>query len=393
MASRARKSRRSSFACQALVAIVTTIVSAPTWAQSTEAQQRSVLSRNFWTSARAEAMGGALSTLADESEAPYYNPAGIGGLQPMKKRNFIRTLHFPFFGVGMNENSLGMYNDLWGKTSNPELAQAVLDANAGKPQYGRVSFVPKLGLGRLLVAYNYDVQMAAVQPTSSSDLIDTHYRVSSGPGVGYSVTNNDQSLSLGAFVNWNTRKETHADISWADMDNPNSRKSALSSDASTYAGMVSNVGFIWKLGKIASPTLAVVARNAADTKYELKAGSGESYVEQQDLTIGFSLAPQLGKWGRLHWLIEGGSLSDDDVSLRKKLRSGLELTLGERYGSDAAVALRAGWKDAGASYGLGFNIGLIRLEAAQYAEDIGVGNQRVIERRSVGIITINVAEH
>lgn len=377
---------------KALVMMVAVFTSAHAAAQTADAEQRSVLSRSPWTSARGDAMGGALSTLADESDAPYYNPAGIGGLQP-KKRNFVRTLHFPFFGVGMNENSMGMYKDLWGKTSDPELAQAVLDANAGKPQYGRVSFVPKLGLGRFLFVYNYDVQMAAVQPTSSSDLIDTHYRVSSGPGVGYSVTTPDEAFSIGAFVNWNTRKETHADIAWADMDDPNRRKSALSGDASTYSAMATNVGFIWKLAKIASPTLAVVARDAADTKYELKSGDGETYLEQQDLTIGFSLSPQLGKWGRLHWLIEGGRLSDDDVSLRKKFRTGLELTFGSRYGGDAALAIRAGYKDAGASYGLGLNIGLIRLEAAQYAEDIGVGNQRVIERRSVGIITINVAEH
>ncbi len=373
--------------------IVFTIVGVEARAQTTPAEQRSVLSRNPWMSARAEAMGGALSTLADESDAPYYNPAGIGGIQPLKERHFIRTLHFPFLGVGMNENSTKLYDDLWGKTSDPELTQSVLDANAGKPQYGRVSFVPKLGLGRLLLVYNYDVQMAAVQPSSGSDLIDTHYRVSQGPGVGYSVANGDNTLMLGVFTSTNTRKETHTDIAWADMDDPQKRKSALSGSSSSYKGTASNVGFIWKLGKVAMPTLAVVARDVGDTKYELSSGPGETYVEQQDLTIGFSLSPQLGKWARLHWLIEGGRLSDDDVSLRKKLRTGMELTFGERYGSDTVLAIRAGMRDAGASYGLGLNLGLIRLEASQYAEDIGVGNQRVIERRSVGIISINVAEH
>src|SRR5690606_23248638 len=124
----------------------------------------------------------------------------------------------------------------------------------------------------------------------------------------------------------------------------------LGAASTTYQGTAHNVGMLWRLGKKAMPTLAVVARDVADTVYKVQKGDGEEQKDLQDLTLGFSVSPELGKWGHLHMMIEGSRLSNDEVTLQKRLRGGFELTFGERYGSDSILALRVGGNSAGASY-------------------------------------------
>ncbi|MEI6399197.1 MAG: hypothetical protein WCO71_10535, partial [Pseudomonadota bacterium] len=55
------------------------------------------------------------------------------------------------------------------------------------------------------------------------------------------------------------------------------------------------------------------------------------------------------------------------------------------------LGLRVGGNDAGASYGAHLNVGLMGLEAESHAVDIGIDNERLIERRSSAVISINVA--
>lgn len=355
---------------------------------------QTVLDRSFWISPRALGMGGAISPLADGIDAPYYNPAGIGGVQPTKRQHWISALDFPYIGAGMNDNARELYGKLGssGFGADPVIAEAALAANENKRQYLRASFVPKFGIGRTLIAYHQDIQMAAMNTGEPDNLIDTHYRVTSGPGVGFSATDKDQTFLLGLYGFLGSRKDTAGTFDWADINDPDRRKSTLNSNSTTYTGFVKQMGVSWRLAKTALPTLAIVARDAGDTEWKASKGSGEDYVEKEEKIIGFSLSPQLGKWGYLNWVVEAGGLGDSDVAMTKKFRSGLEMAFGDRYGSDAAFALRAGVNNAGGSYGLGFNVGLINIQAANYAEDIGIANKRVIERRTVGIIRINVGE-
>ena len=48
--------------------------------------------------------------------------------------------------------------------------------------------------------------------------------------------------------------------------------------------------------------------------------------------------------------------------------------------------------DAGASGGLALNLGLVGVEAAVQSADVGVDNEKVIERRVIGSAYVNVAE-
>lgn len=369
------------------------LVTSPARSQDAGATQ-TVLDRSFWVSPRALGMAGAISPIAEGIDAPYYNPAGIGGLQPKKYGHWIRALDFPYFGAGMNDNARALYDELGqsGFGADAAISEAAFAANENKRQYLRASFVPKFGIGRALIAYHHDIQMAAMNTGAPDNLIDTHYRVTSGPGMGFSATNKEQTFLLGLYGFFGSRKDTAGEFDWADINDPERRKTTLDDNSTTYSGFVKQMGVSWRLGKTALPTLSIVARDVGNTEWKAVKGDGESYVEMEEKIIGFSLTPQLGKWGYLNWVVEAGGLGNSDVAMTKKFRSGLELTFGERYGSDAFFALRAGANAAGASYGMGFNVGLLNIQAANYAEDVGIANKRVIERRTVGIIRINVGE-
>lgn len=361
-------------------------------AQSADNTSLTVLDRDFWTSPRAAAMAGALSPLADSGDAAYYNPAGIGGVQLRSEKNFLRTLDFPFFGVGANENSQDMIKNFGADvSSDTTVSQAYLDAYAGKRQYGRFSFIPKLGLGRTLFAYHYDTQIASVNQGAPNYDVDTHYRLSQGPGAGISLADRDNRFLLGVYAASLTRQETDAVLSWAELNDATQRKSVLNAQGTKYTALATNVGLMWRLAQTAQPTLAVVARDLGDTTYKASSGPGEDYKEQQDLTVGFRVSPSIGKWSTLHLVVEGARLSDDDIALTKKVRFGMEWTFGSLWSSDSVFALRGGVNHSGIAYGLGLNLGLINVQAASYAEDIGIGNARVIERRSLGVIKINIA--
>ena len=66
---------------------------------------QTVLDPTPFTSTRANAMGGALSTIADDLDALYYNPAMIGGLgydSQSNKKSAWQGLYFPYAGASIN---------------------------------------------------------------------------------------------------------------------------------------------------------------------------------------------------------------------------------------------------------------------------------------------------
>ena len=97
------------------------------------AKVKSLLDDQPVMSARGAGMGGALSTVADDIDAAFANPAGIGGLDWGKKDPpFVRKLFFPWFGVSANQSSQALAKEVraTGATKDSTIGKAVLDANA-----------------------------------------------------------------------------------------------------------------------------------------------------------------------------------------------------------------------------------------------------------------------
>ena len=362
---------------------------------------KTVLDDSPFLSARAAGMGGALSTLADGIHAPFYNPAGIGGLHWGRTRPpVIRQLHFPYVGVGANEATAKLKKEFseLGGGDDKGVGAAIVDAHAGQRQYGRGTALVSMVVSRLMFVQSFDTQFAAFRKENETDpakAISASYRSQSGTGAGMSVTDSKETLYLGAFASFNQRSQLKGDFAYNDLVRSEDRKANLSPNMKRYSGVAGNLGMIWKLGNYGRPALALVNKNVGGARYNLSGDKSQTdpeehrIVDPENLTIGFSLSPEVGKNGAFNFIIEGQNLTQKEVALNKKFRTAVELNLGG-FGSEAVFGVRAGYNLAGASFGLNLNLGLVQFEAASHAEDIGTGNLHVAERRNVAVFSVNV---
>ena len=371
------------------------MIVAQTTSTSSTPNAKTTLDPAPWASPRAEGMGGALSTVADDLDAVYYNPAGIGGQtfegRPVKTP-WLRRLIFPRMGATANQNAIKLNEEFKasGAQNDAQAGAAILNTHEGDRQYARVSASPiGLILGRVALVPAFDQQIAAIPQGDNNSDVEFRYRTFSGAWVGSSVTDAKGHLSLGVSTQLGTIEETTGTSPYVDMVDVSKRKSILKNAKKTYKAKGSNIGLTWRVPHSWSPTLAIVSRNVGSTKNPSTDHANEPLRIQEDVTAGFGLSPVMS-WGQINWVVEAGYLTDKNTAARKKLRSGIELLIGGQ-GSLAVVGLRAGATEAGASGGLSVNLGILGIEASTHAVDVGVDNERVIEQRYSGTVSIDVA--
>ncbi len=343
---------------------------------------------------RAAGMAGAVGNVADDREAAFTNPSGIGGRHFGKQKlPWVRKLYFPHFAVAANDHSSELLKEARGKGAiqDSTIGKAIVDANAGDRQYARFGVNLGMVLGRTLILPYTDLQVAATPRGQGSNLIDFREMTTTGAGIGWSVASPDETLVLGAFNYVANRNEVKGAFLYNDIISAEARKTIMKENATTSTGTGHNVGLTWRMGKRATPTFGLAMRDMGNTKYKKTKGTGEAPVVKQNLGAQFSLSPTVGKSGEFNFALDADRLLDDEVTLAKKFRAGVELLLGGP-GSYAIFGVRAGYSMAGPSAGLSLNVGLISLDAAMSSVDIGVGNEKVVERRFIGSIYVNVAE-
>jgi hypothetical protein len=349
-----------------------------------------VLCPSPFVSTRAAGMGGALSTLAEGLDALYYNPAGIGGLRSDPRTN---SLFFPYVGASLNENAGSVRNQFNASQAQRDSSTgaAIIDANEGNRQYARGSIIPiGLLLGRTALVPVLDSQLAAVPNGQNSGQVKLRYRAFTGAMIGTSIADNGNRFSLGISQSVGTIEETMGTYNYVDMVDSYQRKKILRENRNIYAASAANAGMVVRIPKGITPTFSLVARNIGNTKNIAKADGVDPLVFDEDLTAGFSISPRVGKIGVFNLLLESGYLTQKHMAARKKVRGGMELLLGGHNGK-SLFGVRAGGNDAGWSAGLHINLGLIGVEVESHAIDIGLNNDRIIERRGSGVVYIDLA--
>lgn len=362
-------------------------------AASSEPDADTVLDPSPFATCRAAGMGGALSTLADDFDAIYYNPAGIGGIGNKKDSGqTVRGLYFPYAALSLNQNAGAIRSEFNAQQAQNDASAgaAIIDANSGKRQYARASIMPVgMILGRTAIVPIMDHQIAAVPVGDASGQVKMRYRSFSGFLLGTSVSDKSNYFSLGVSQAYGTIEETSGTFDYVDMVDSYQRKKILKNNRTSYTAKAANAGMSLRIPKAANPTLSLVARNIGNSKNTAKNEANDDLVYDEDLTLGFSLSPSFGHSGRFNFVVEGGYLTQKHMAARKKIRGGMELLLGGDS-SKSTLGIRAGGNDAGWSAGIHLNLGLIGVEAESHAVDVGANNKRLIERRTSAIVYIDL---
>ena len=348
-----------------------------------------------FVTARAAGMANAVSPVADSTEAPFFNPAGIGFEEGKSThKGWVKQLDFPYVAGAANDNSLKLMKDYQdsGVKENKGLVTPILDSTAGKRHYARVSAFPNLILGKLMVGAIQDQQFASVAQGEGTNKVSAHYRSVSGIGAGMSVSDPKGRISIGAFGTFLDRKDTSGEFDFLRVIDKDTRKDELDGKTTKTSGAAIHAGMIWRIADKGDPRFSAVVRDAGNTHYKAKDETQAEVVVNQDVTLGFSIGPQIGHSGKLNIIVEGNRLTDKYTAVTKKFRTGAELLLGTGQGRPT-FSLRTGYNLAGVSGGLGLDLGLVGVQYANQAVDVGIDNVHVIERRHVGVFVVNVAEY
>ena len=355
-------------------------------------------------SARSSGLGGAMSTVADGIHAPFFNPAGIGGVHGHKTNPpFVRLFHFPYLGSSFNKNGYNLYTTLKGnKENDTKIAEDLLNTSQGQRHYARLTGLFGIVLKRLILLYYSDSQIAAYHDPleDSVNNISTTFKAQSGPGAGFSVTDNKAVFSLGVFTYLNQKSLYSGQNSYESLVSPlHNLSGAFRSDLRKYSGLATNLGMIWVLGKEAKPTLALVVKDIGTTKYSFQGDSSilespkdKTLTSEENITLGFSISPKILKIGIFNLNIEAQKLSERKTSLYEKIKISGEAHFGG-FGKNAFLGLRAGYNHAGPSMGINLDLGLTQFELSSHSEDIGIGNAHVVERRYTAVFSVDVLEN
>ena len=358
---------------------------------------------SLFVSARAAGMGGALSTLADGVHAPYYNPAGIGGLIDSKlEKESIRQLHFPYFGTSVNESMNGLVNELSkAQNTNSEEAKAALSKTAGQHHVGRFSGVVNFNYLRYMAIAYYDSQVVALKKDPDTDEAETPVAMNrmdmTGLGLGGSYRNQQKNLFVGAYLAFHSYSILKKGFMYESYSDAQARNKFAAENTYGYTGFNINIGISHIFYKKYNPIVSLVVRNVGKSKYKAttipQGGSSDSiHGVEQNVVLGVSASPEVHKDSYLNTIAEYQYIGNKVFAGRQKFRVAVEYTYGG-FGSEASAGLRFGYNNAGISYGFNINLGLIQLEVSSAAINLGDAGEDLKERQDTMVLSVNILDN
>ncbi len=375
--------------------IFMSLISSPVWASPLD------LNTGFdgtpWISARAAALGQCLSPIANGLDAFYYNPAMIGGLRDKVEGPYFTHLFLPYLG---NISSPGgnkiLTQELNGDHLDSKPVAALLDsAWGGARPYAGFSASPVFIFNRLMAGYTIRGRTASFLNDEDplAPKIHVESKSLSGPFLGFSAIAPKNDFYLGVSAAYFKSTETKADMEASTFASDEGRKAALTSGKIAYEGMPINIGMLYRFARTWRPSISIVGNDVGSTRYSPADKTKETAVDKENITVGLGISPPISSWGTLHLMAEATNITQRDLPSRDKFRASSEFTMGNRFGASSGLAVRFAYTSAGLSYGAGLNLGILTAQIASFAEDIGAGSIRVIERRSIVNIGINIVDY
>ncbi|MES2745985.1 MAG: hypothetical protein V4655_11190 [Bdellovibrionota bacterium] len=348
-------------------------------------------------SARAAGLGETLSTTATALDAFYYNPALIGGVHDKTEKPFLTHLYFPYLGMAAGDGGSSLVTERLQGTalSDDVMADKLSSTFSGSNPYGRISATPVVVFNRLMAGYTINKRVSAVLDETDPAAPRLHLTETSasGPIVGFSATAPKEEFYLGVSVAFMQIEQTDASFTQAEFADAAVRKAAIKEGKDKFEGMPIHIGSAYRFKHSLKPAISFVMQDLGTTRYSRKDKSLDPRLQKENALIGFSLSPKIQDWAMVNVTTEFANLTDSSVKFADKFRASTEFTMGERFGADAGFSARLGYTTAGMSYGLGMNLGILHAEIASLAEDIGIDDSKVIERKSVFNIGINIADY
>lgn len=319
---------------------------------------------DMYVSTRALGMGNAFIGLATETDALYYNPAGIA-------RN-----------SGINLQLFGVHAGLGGLDSVTELQNFNGSSGSGfvsalNNLYGKNTWVGASGRAGLslpffsVAVYNVaDIGLVYQNPVYPQ--FDTNAINDFGYALG-------TGIPIGPFIHWGMslryvkRFGTRDPISTSTLANLDfeSLKSKYTQWARGY-GMDMGLNLTLPTPFV-RPVFSAVWRNIGDTNFKSEDPFTNVPSERSEMALGAAVIVDLPLIS-VTPAVDIRHLNRDDLQITRKINFGLEIGL-------PLIDLRGGFREGYYTGGVGLNLGFIRVDAATYGVELGAYPGQLEDRR------------
>lgn len=306
--------------------------------------------------ARAMALGNAFTSLVEDDEALFYNPAGIA-----KNGGVFWKVADPRGGFS-SMDALKQYSNL----SDPTLFSTTLQKLYGKPIYMQGGGKTAVSVPFFMAAYYVDIDASIMADNPVSPTLDVSFIKDSGVafGTGFPIGPFIQyGIALKRITREGSRKSYGPSVI-ADVAAGTSDPDVIFRDLlNKGTGYAMDMGWNFTFPAPVQPTFSLVWKNIGNTKFTPALGSEAPPTEQQEWILGSSLMVDLGLF-HIAPSLDFKHANDTEEQLGKKVHLGVEFGL-------PLLDLRVGLNQGYLSYGAGIDLGFLQVDAASWGTEVG----------------------
>lgn len=325
----------------------------------------------YYRPVRSMGMGGLTLTTVDGAEAVFLNPAAM---------QMVDTLDVHLLGLnlggrvpstedmdaisGIDSSDPTTYNNLYGRKMH-------LEVNL------RTAFAtPYFGFGYFK---DYGLNMELRNP--SLPYFDAYLRNDEGYVVAAAIPFMDRSALGLSLKRLNRMGGDPQQLSLTDATG--GLDAILDRFGNSGQAHALDVSYIMRARSPLNPTFSVALKDIGVTKFKKTAGARAPSSIDQNLMAGASL---IVTNHIVDWTVglEADHLLEPDIEIGKKIHVGTELSL-------PMLDIRAGFNQGYFSYGVGFDLYFMRIDAASYYEEMGVYPGQSAELRYLISLSVDLS--
>lgn len=369
-----------------------------------------------FTGPRPAGMGGAFTAVANDENAFWTNPAGIGRARKARSRNSIHIAKFPNAMVGANSASRSMYSAIK-SASGSSIADVVSNASVptDKPLYIRAAAFPVIifeggkGLPMGIGAIANSVSKISIDKDTPTDARIVSY-TDIGAVVGFAYSNFANRLNLGLSLRPTYRYAYEDSVPSDELTSKTALTKRMRKDSNRGTGIGVDAGFLFTLADFWFPTIGMSIRNLptgcktdylnpyteerqniCGTKYSGSHGNPDALtaIDPTDVRAGVSISPRFTKDYSLRFSADVHNLylksssayyGLPGVDAAKLLHAGVEFFIGNPL-VQSPFSIRVGANQGFVTYGASINAPWFHIDFASYGVDISDQVRRVEDRR------------
>lgn len=371
---------------------------------------------------RPNAIGRAFTSIANDEDSIWTNPAGIARIRKARSRSTVNLIKIPGLVVGANSKSREFIKGIGNNSDNADQIAAEADKLGDKPFWATTEASP-------LMMIDFNTMPAVIGGYSSTtvrsmvnqddpQLANTEAVSDVGGIFGLAFTNPSNRFSVGVQARYLARYAYEEKVPLTTLADGRELQKQIKEKSNKSTALAIDTGMLWTLADFWFPTVGIAMLNApsgckADylnpftktrsticgTVFQGEFSNPEaiSTVDPTDLRAGISISPRLSnKFGAriavdMHHiaLVSGNSVYGlDGIGLIKQLHAGIEFFTGNPL-LPSPVTFGLGFNQGYYTMGASIRLGVLALDFASFGQDISSTASPQEDRRWLGGLSID----